>query len=146
MSLDYRLTSKSRRGEKLDLEKLQSLVSSQFEIVDYQCGSDGELIFFSLKRRGENEVIDLGLLQEGGYVINIYDYDRVIYQRILRNLATTAKLLGFSILDVQTREIIENPDPKTVVTPQRLEILEVQAHTLNNLPDILTEAEKGRKN
>lgn len=141
MSLDYCLQAKDKPSGRLTYSSLRSALSPEFEITQHQ-EADGELVSFSVRRRDEKEKLEFTLLKDGGYIINIYDYDKEAYQRILRGLARLAQLLHWSVLDVQTQETIESPDPETFVTPERLNILEAQAGTVKDLPDILEQAEQ----
>lgn len=145
MSLDYRLNAKNQTG-KLTYEKLQSLIASEFEITAYKVELDSQLVSFSLKPKDGKESIEFTLLKDGGYVVNLYNYDKEAYQKILCDLARLARLLDYSLLDIQTQETIDSPDPETIVTPKRLEILEAQAGNVKSLSGILKQADQWRKN
>ncbi|MEK7610906.1 MAG: hypothetical protein AAB486_00850 [Patescibacteria group bacterium] len=143
MSLDYCLQTKDKTSGRLTYSNLQAALSPEFEILQHQ-EDKGEISSFSLKHGDERDPLEFTLLKNGEYIINVYDYDKEIYQRILRNIARLAQLLHWSIVDVQTQETIESPNPETFVTKERLDILEAQAGTIINLPEILEQAEKWR--
>lgn len=137
MSLDYRLQTKEKQRGKLTYGDLERGVSGEFRILQNKAQADGQLRTFSLRRGKEKETLNFELLPQGGFLLNIYNYEKESYKRILQSLAKLAQLLHYAIYDYQTQETMERPDPETFASSERLAILEAQTNTINNLDKVI---------